>query len=240
MERPTRLTIALVALAGMPVAAFGEPRSAGPTFDCERASGQVETLICKDAGLAALDRRMAEVYAAAIEAWPANIAAEQRAYQRGWIKGSNDCWKADDPRACTELAYRTRIVELQIKCGQLTAPTPIGYACTGAEGRPFFASFYPQTDPPSAVLTCGAFVRHTGWPSFSESDGRRRDLRIRARRTGTGPTVGRVILEQRPARGTRQAGGHQMPPTKRPGASLRVGSSRSLMLFMSPTAEGDE
>jgi len=135
--------------------AFGGPLPSSPTFDCSKASGQVERLICKDDGLAALDRRMAEVYAKAMKNWPANIAKEQRAYQRGWIKGRNDCWKADDLRACTELSYRTRIVELQIKSGQLMVPTPVGYACTGGEDKPFLATFYQQTEPSSAVITYG-------------------------------------------------------------------------------------
>jgi len=155
MHRRLALTISLLALAPGPVAASDGPQGAGPTFDCSGASGQVETLICSDAGLSALDRSMAAVYAAATKAWPAKVAAEQRARQRGWIKGRNECWKADDPRACTEQSYRTRIVELQIQSGQLVAPTPLGYACTGGEDQPFFATFYRETDPPSAVITFG-------------------------------------------------------------------------------------
>ncbi len=167
MARLLPLTLALAALTARAGAAPGQPTSPGPTFECARASGQIEKLICQEADLAALDRRMAEVYAAAVKAWPANIAAEQRAYQRGWIKGRNDCWKADDPRACSQLSYRTRIVELQVKSGQLTAPTPVGYACTGGEDKPFLVSYYPQTDPPSAVITYGndqviAFVARSG------------------------------------------------------------------------------
>jgi len=141
---------ALILAAGV---SFAEPQ-AGPTFDCANASGQVEKLICSDAGLAALDRRMAEVFAAAVKEWP-EVAAEQRAYQRGWIKGRNDCWKESDPRACTEASNRTRIVELQIKSGQLMAPTPVGFACTGGEDKPFLVAFCTQTEPPSAVITYG-------------------------------------------------------------------------------------
>jgi len=166
MQRLTARVSVLIAFITGPVA-FGAPQQSAPTFDCGKASGLVEKLICEDAGLAALDRRMAEVYTKATKEWPANVAKEQRTYQRGWIKGRNDCWKADDPRACTQLSYRTRIVELQIKSGQLMAPTPVGYACTGSEDKPFFATFYQQTDPPSAVITYGndqviAFVAPSG------------------------------------------------------------------------------
>lgn len=70
-------------------------------------------------------------------------------------------------RACTELEYRTRIVEIQIKSGQLMAPTSVGYVCKGAESNPFFATFYKETDPPSAVITYGddqviAFIAPSG------------------------------------------------------------------------------
>jgi uncharacterized protein len=145
----------LLALATGALAASGEQQQPRPTFDCVKASGQVETLIRKDPELIALDRKMADVYAAAMKKWPTNIATEQRAYQRGWIKGRNDCWKADDSRACTKLSYRTRIVELQVKSGQLMVPTSVGYKCTGGEDKPFSATFYRQTDPPSAVITYG-------------------------------------------------------------------------------------
>ena len=46
--------------------------------------------------LAALDRKITETYAKAMQAWPADEKAKQRALQRGWVKGRNDCWKAGD------------------------------------------------------------------------------------------------------------------------------------------------
>ena len=60
-----------------------------------------------------------------------------------------------DPRACTEQSYRTRIVELQIKSGQLVAPKAVSFACTGGKDDPFLATFYNETDPPSAAFTYG-------------------------------------------------------------------------------------
>jgi len=127
----------------------------GPSFDCARASGQVEALICKDAELSALDRRMAEVHSNAMKAWPEPVAREQRAYQRGWIKGRDECWKEEDVRACTELSYRTRIAEFQIGSGQLQAPISIGYECSDPGRKPFTVSFYSETEPASAVITYG-------------------------------------------------------------------------------------
>lgn len=145
---------ALLAIAATAVPAGAQTLRPGPSFDCAKASGEVEQLICRDAKLAAVDRKMAKVYAAAMKRFPANVAAKERAVQRGWIKGRNECWKADDVRRCVVEQYRTRIVELQIRSGQLMAPTPVGYQCADP-GKPFFATFYRETDPPSAVLAYG-------------------------------------------------------------------------------------
>jgi uncharacterized protein len=154
--RGTSYRTATLLLAGV---AFGTPAAvladAAPAFNCGQAAGEVEQLICRDAELAALDRRMSSVWAKTVQALPADVAAREKVVQRGWIKGRNDCWKASDLRACVETSYETRLVELQIKVGQLQAPTAAGYLCSQDPGKPFTASFYNDTDPKSAVLTWG-------------------------------------------------------------------------------------
>lgn len=167
MRISTAQASALVLGAASLVRAGDGAKETGPSFDCAAATGQVEQLVCKDAALSALDRKMAQVFAAAVKTWPANIAAEQRAAQRGWVKGRNDCWKEADVRACTEQSYGARIVELQIQSGQFMAPAPVGYACTGGEDKDFLVTFYAETDPKSAVITYGgdqviALSRPTG------------------------------------------------------------------------------
>ena len=169
MVRASLTLAAVVAVIGSvaPVAAAGQAAKAStPSFDCAKATGQVEQLVCKDAGLAALDRKLADAYAKALKGWPANVAQEQRTFQRGWIKGRNDCWKDSDVRACVENEYKTRLVDVQIKGGLVMAPTPVGYRCKG-EDTPVMAAFYKDTDPPSAVLTVGndqviAFLARSG------------------------------------------------------------------------------
>jgi uncharacterized protein len=126
-----------------------------PSFDCARAANDIERMVCIDSDLAMLDRRMADVYAHAMASWPADIAAAERVMQRGWIKGRDDCWKADDIRVCVQEAYLTRIVQLQIQSGQLMPPTVAEFACDGSAEKAFAARFYGDTDPPSAVLTYG-------------------------------------------------------------------------------------
>jgi uncharacterized protein len=134
----------------------GDPVSAvEPSFDCSQASGEVEELICTDADLATLDRKLAEIWKEALAGWPQEEVAAQRAFQRGWIKGRNDCWKAEDKRRCVEESYRTRIVEIQIQSGQLEVPAVVGFDCPDAEHKPFTVVFYQQTEPPSAVITYG-------------------------------------------------------------------------------------
>jgi uncharacterized protein len=124
--------------------------AATPSFDCAKAKGAAETLICKDAGLAALDNELATLYPKAL----ANLSQEQlkteKAMQRGWIKGRNDCWKAKDLRQCVEESYQLRITELQIKGGQLMVPTPVDYQC----GKDVSLStyFYNDAKLPAAVI----------------------------------------------------------------------------------------
>jgi len=136
------------------VAALAWGAHAQPAFDCSRASGEIETLICNDESLQALDRQLAKTWARATEAWPAEVASEQRAYQRGWIKGRNDCWKAEDATACVKFAYRSRLVELSISAGLVEDP---GYRSVTCEDdtTPFTATFYNTLEPRAAVLTRG-------------------------------------------------------------------------------------
>ena len=71
-----------------------------PTFDCSKVKGDIETLICNDSELAALDHKMDAVFKrAAAKNTGANLKA-LAASQRGWIKGRNDCWKAQDKKQC--------------------------------------------------------------------------------------------------------------------------------------------
>lgn len=126
-----------------------------PTFNCAKASGEIEMLICRDPELIALDRRLADVYARALKRLPAKVAADERTVQRGWISDRNGCADRDDPRACVAIGYQMRIVELQIRSGQLKVPKPVGYLCTGFEGQPLTATFYNETEPKSVVITYG-------------------------------------------------------------------------------------
>ncbi|MFM5014232.1 MliC family protein [Aeromonas veronii] len=124
--------------------------AATPSFDCTKASGSVETLICKDAGLAALDNELAALYPKAIAARSPEQLKTERAMQRGWIKGRNDCWKGQDLRQCVEDNYQLRITELQISGGQLMVPAPVNYKC--GKNVTLSTYFYNDAKLPAAVI----------------------------------------------------------------------------------------
>lgn len=120
-----------------------------PSFDCAKAESEAETLVCSTPSLAALDRRLAEVYAAAKAKKPdSTVVAEQR----GWVKGRDECWKADDKPRCVEEEYKTRIVQLLIDTGDAVAPTPVEYACDDKSVR-FAVAYWNDLDPQAAVVT---------------------------------------------------------------------------------------
>jgi uncharacterized protein/heat shock protein HslJ len=126
-----------------------------PSFDCGTATGDIERLICQDAELAALDRTLASVIAELNEKWPASEAERQRAAQRGWMQGRDECATAAEPRACAVFEYRTRIAELRVQGGLLQADTTARFACTGGAPKPFSADFYNSAEPKFVVLTYG-------------------------------------------------------------------------------------
>jgi uncharacterized protein len=161
---PLTSALALCALAAAPE----EPRAQGPTFDCTKAQGEVETLVCKDEGLAALDRKLDEVYKAAQARAKNEVPPVLVAEQRGWVKGRNDCWKARDGspsfltaswqatgvRACVEGNYKIRISELQAKYGLVAPRGPVAFACENDPANELVATFF-ETDPPTARLERG-------------------------------------------------------------------------------------
>jgi uncharacterized protein len=84
-----------------------------PSFDCAKASHEVEELICGDAELAELDRSLSGLYGTLLEHTPAGEQRMLKAEQRGWVKGRNDCWKSDDVRGCVKSEYEARIRDLK-------------------------------------------------------------------------------------------------------------------------------
>ena len=127
----------------------------GPSFDCGRVeSGSIEAMICADPDLAALDRNLAGVYAEASDRARDEQPPVLKAEQRGWIKGRDECWKAEDVRACVEDHYRLRTAELQARYALADATGPVFYVCDGDPANEVVATFY-ATDPPTLIAERG-------------------------------------------------------------------------------------
>lgn len=152
----------LLLAASLAVLSLSAPALAqsGPAFDCSKAEHEIEDLICKDEELAAKDRKMAEVYKQAIAAMEKIDAGgpeaiqELKTFQRGWIGGRNECWKAEDKRNCTADAYDRRIAEIQAKYFLIEGGAPVFYMCNNNPADEIVATFIP-TEPPTVRLERG-------------------------------------------------------------------------------------
>lgn len=87
--------------------------ASSPSFDCAKATHDVEKLICSDAGLADLDRSLSSLYSTLLKHTPESQQKGLKTEQRGWVKGRNDCWKSNDMRGCVASEYKARIDELK-------------------------------------------------------------------------------------------------------------------------------
>ena len=135
----------------------------GPSFDCAKAASSVETLICEDGELAQLDQSVAARYATALaaaqglDAGADAAVAELRAFQRGWIKGRDECWKAGDMRACVADTMRRRDAEL-VALWMLEAPrATVFWACDGSPANEVVTQFF-DTDLASVRIERGDTV----------------------------------------------------------------------------------
>lgn len=162
---PNRFLLPHAAMAGL-LLAGAVAHAAAPAFDCSKVSGKVETLICQDDALAALDRKMAGVYKAATRKAANERPPVLKAEQRGWVKGRNDCWKASDLRACVNDEYLHRIAELQARYRLVPMRGPFFFACEGNAANEVAVSYF-ETDPPSLIAERGdqvslMFVQRSG------------------------------------------------------------------------------
>lgn len=128
-------------------------KTAQPSFDCSKASGSIEELICENNELAELDRKLARYFKLATERYPAEELKTLKAIQRGWIKGRNDCWKSDDKFECVRNEYQQRITNLQITTGSAVITHSAVYICNPDIHDSITAVFYKETELPAVVLT---------------------------------------------------------------------------------------
>lgn len=190
-----RLLVATTTASALPGLAVAQ----GPAFDCARAQGAVETLICKDPPLAALDRKLADVYRSASSQARGTLATRLRQEQRGWVKGRNDCWKADGQktwitatwtvdsvRGCVDAQYRMRIAELQA-LWRLLPPRTVFHVCQDMPANEVVVDFF-ATDPPTIRVERGDRTR-TLWRVGTESAGRYEGQNVDIVQQGTGLAI---------------------------------------------------
>lgn len=154
---PQAIATAILFTAGTAIA------QDGPTFDCTAAEAEAEKMVCDDSALAKLDRELGAIYDKAVavvkglDAGAKEAVDELKAYQRGWIGGRNECWKADDKRACIVDAYRKREAELVAKY-QLKEPmNVVTWTCDGNPANEVVTYFY-DTPLPSVRIERGDTV----------------------------------------------------------------------------------
>jgi uncharacterized protein len=144
--------------------AKGQPKAStvaaakGPAFDCRKVEpGGIEAMICGDAELSALDKKLAGVYAAATAKAKNERPPVLRAEQRGWVKGRNDCWKSSDQRGCVRDEYVRRIAELQARYRLVPSRGPFAFACDGNPANEVIVTYF-ATDPSTMIAERGDSV----------------------------------------------------------------------------------
>jgi uncharacterized protein YecT (DUF1311 family) len=136
------------------------PGAGAPSFNCEKAQGSVEEAICADAELARLDRLVAQRYASALstiralDTGGASAEADLRSFQRGWIKGRDECWKAGDLKACVTDSYLRREGEL-VAMWLLDAPQNTASWICGGPGPLEVVTYFFATERPSLRFEIG-------------------------------------------------------------------------------------
>jgi uncharacterized protein len=136
-----------------------------PSFDCARADGQAQELVCTDASLAAMDREVDRLFRLTIADTALDDARRNEwvATQRGWIKGRDDCWKADELRQCVMTAYAERIHRLRqgsqparAAVPQALSTGPFAYTCKGLDAA--VGATFVNADPGAVFLEWGLNV----------------------------------------------------------------------------------
>ena len=160
--RSILLLTAVVALGGcdrqQPIANSPHQNTAVPTpkaaraitasFDCDRARGQAQELICGDAGLAAMDREVARL---------SGLAAEP-ASQAEWVQQRDSCDKADELRQCVMASAMLKIHHLRqgseaARGGEGPSIGPVAFTCRSLAGS-VEATFF-NSDPGAVALEWG-------------------------------------------------------------------------------------
>lgn len=143
----------LAALAGVAAlgshANFARAAATAGSVDCAAASGGIDTTICGDAGLSALDRKLVDVYAAASRAASPEQKNRLFAEQQSWLTDRNRCTGAPDRVACARDQYTRRIADLQAQFRLVASHGPFRFVCDNDPENILTAQYF-QTEPATA------------------------------------------------------------------------------------------
>lgn len=193
-RRPGRAARALLAGvafgAGACLAVGGAMAQAGPSFDCAKARGPVETAICADPTLAAADWGLVDVYLRLRRGLGETDLAALRKDQLAWLATRNACGTrpAGDIGACVGAAIRARTTALAARLAPSSPaavqPAPAGSPPPAKPGP--VAAPKPPDPPPAALLTspprpapplaAGAWVPREGACALRRGDAEGRRL----------------------------------------------------------------
>lgn len=126
-------------------------RAITASFDCGRARGQAQELVCGDSSLAAMDREVARL---------AGLSAEP-AGQADYALERDNCWKADELRQCVMAAAMTEIHRLRQgldmdRDGAGPSAGPLDYNCRGITG--LVRATFVNAQPGAVALEWGGQV----------------------------------------------------------------------------------
>ncbi len=145
----TRIVLVAAAACGVLSLPAAAQSPAAASVDCTSPTGGVATVICGDPGLAALDRKLVDVYAAAAKAAKPEQRNRLFAEQQSWLTDRRRCTGAADQVACMSELYTLRIADLQATFRLVKSRGPFRFAC-GKGPTDFMTAQYFETDPPSA------------------------------------------------------------------------------------------
>ncbi len=137
--------------AGSTTTTATTPTATTASLECTKAkSGSILQLICNTPALTTLDHQLNSVYSDARNKAKDEQLAQLIAAQRGWLKGRDDCWKADDKTACVTAEYQHRIAELQASYQLVNSVGPVRFQCGNPPETPLIVTFY-ESDTPTLI-----------------------------------------------------------------------------------------
>jgi len=145
-DAPDNRAVAKPATA--PAATTRPDRKINASFDCGRARGQAQELICADANLAAMDREAVR------------LGAGDPAGQATWASERDACGKADELRLCVMANAALRIHHLRAASPDEAAGIsvgPVAFRCKGLDA-PLSVTFINSDPGAVAVESNGQVV----------------------------------------------------------------------------------